>query len=66
VAELNVGSRPPTPAYILDSPRFLVGTVEQIVEDLEERRERYGISYVTVHGEQVETFSPVVERLAGR
>jgi len=50
---------------ILASPRFLIGTIDQIVADLQERRERYGISYITVFGEHVDTFSPVVARLAG-
>lgn len=51
--------------HILGSPHILIGSVEQIVEDLQARRERYGISYVTVAGEDVDVFSPVVARLAG-
>ena len=50
---------------ILDSPYFLVGSIDQIVEDLQARRERYGISYVSVPTELVDEFSPVVARLAG-
>jgi hypothetical protein len=50
---------------ILASPHALIGTIDQIVEDLQERRERYGISYVTVFAEQIDAFSPVVARLAG-
>jgi alkanesulfonate monooxygenase SsuD/methylene tetrahydromethanopterin reductase-like flavin-dependent oxidoreductase (luciferase family) len=49
---------------ILESPQVLVGTVDQIVEILQERRERYGISYITVFGD-IDAFSPVVARLAG-
>jgi probable F420-dependent oxidoreductase len=51
--------------HILSSPHVLIGTVDQIVEDLQARRERYGISYVTVPGEYIDVFSPVVARLAG-
>jgi probable F420-dependent oxidoreductase len=51
--------------HILASPRFLIGTIDQIVADLQERRERYGITYITVYGEYVDTFSPVVAQLAG-
>lgn len=51
--------------HILASPRFLIGTIDQIVADLQERRERYGITYITVSGEYIDTFSPVVARLAG-
>ena len=53
------------PSDILDMPHFLIGTVEQIAEDIQRRRERYGISYVIVPGEVGESFAPVVERLAG-
>jgi probable F420-dependent oxidoreductase len=51
--------------HILTSPRFLIGPIDQIVADLQERRERYGISYITVFGEYIDTFSPVVAQLAG-
>ena len=52
-------------ADILDMPHFLIGTVDQIAEDIRRRRERYGISYVIVPGDVAEMFAPVVERLAG-
>jgi probable F420-dependent oxidoreductase len=52
-------------ADVLAIPHFLIGTVDEIVEDLLSRRERYGISYVIVRGEAVESFAPVVEKLAG-
>ena len=52
-------------AEVLDIPHFLIGTVDQIVEDLQARRERYGISYTMVPGEVAEAFAPVVARLAG-
>ncbi len=47
-------------------PFGLAGTLDQIVEDLQRRREEYGISYVTVFAEHLEAFAPVVERLCGR
>jgi len=56
---------------ILESPYFLIGTVEQIVEDLQARRERFGISYITLFPgfpgmlNPMVPFSPVVARLAG-
>lgn len=52
-------------AQVLESPHILIGTVDQIVETLQERRERYGISYITLFGD-VEKSSPIVERLAGK
>lgn len=53
------------PKDILAMPHFLIGTVDQVVEDVQARRERYGISYVIVPGEAAESFAPVVARLAG-
>jgi probable F420-dependent oxidoreductase len=52
-------------ADVLAIPHFLIGTVDEIVEDLQARRDRFGISYVIVPGEVVESFAPVVERLSG-
>ncbi len=52
-------------ADVLETPHFLVGTVDEVVEALRARRERYGISYVILPGEVAESFSPVVERLTG-
>jgi probable F420-dependent oxidoreductase len=49
---------------ILDMPHALFGTLDEIVEQVETWRERFGISYVTVVEETMET--PVVERLRGR
>jgi alkanesulfonate monooxygenase SsuD/methylene tetrahydromethanopterin reductase-like flavin-dependent oxidoreductase (luciferase family) len=48
------------------SPHVLAGTVDQIVEEILARRERYGFSYVQVMEQQMDAFAPVVERLAGR
>jgi probable F420-dependent oxidoreductase len=53
------------PSEILQTPHFLIGTVEQIVEDLQARRERFGISYVVVPDEAAVSLAPVVERLTG-
>jgi probable F420-dependent oxidoreductase len=55
-----------TPELILESPNALLGSVEQIVETLQMRRERYFISYVAVLEEDMETLAPVVARLSGK
>jgi probable F420-dependent oxidoreductase len=47
------------------SPVALIGTVEQIIERLIERRQRFGFSYVVVHEAEMEAFAPVVAALAG-
>jgi len=54
------------PAEQVDgSPIALVGTVEQRIERLLERRERFGFSYIVVHEAEMEAFAPVVAALAG-
>ena len=53
------------PEDILASPHVLVGSVERIVETLQERREQLGVSYITVSGGFIDDFAPVVARLAG-
>ncbi len=50
---------------VLASPHCLIGSMEQICEDLLYRRERYGISYITVLRDHVDAFAPVVARLTG-
>jgi len=44
----------------------LTGTVDEMVEGLQRRRETLGISYIAVGDEMMEGLAPVVERLAGR
>jgi probable F420-dependent oxidoreductase len=51
---------------MLASPYVLVGTVDQMVDDLRARRDRWGISYVMTHEPYMDALAPVVARLAGR
>jgi probable F420-dependent oxidoreductase len=51
---------------LLDHPNVLIGSLDAVVERLHERRERYGVNYVSFQQAEVETFAPVVDRLAGR
>jgi probable F420-dependent oxidoreductase len=55
---------PLTPDDILDSPYVLVGTVNQLVEDLQARRQRWGISYYVTFEPYMEALAPVIARLA--
>ena len=50
---------------IRESPFALIGSVDQIVDDLIARREEFGFSYVIVGGDEADSFAPVVDRLAG-
>jgi hypothetical protein len=45
---------------------MLIGTTEQMVEALLQRRERYGMSSIAVIEAGIETFAPVVARLTGK
>ncbi len=55
------------PDQIADSPLLLAGTVDQIVETLTERRERWGFNYVVVQpGDDPNAFAPVVAALTGK
>ena len=49
----------------LASPLAMVGNPSQIAEDLRQRRERFGFSYIVVGQDQYEDFAPVVAELAG-
>ena len=55
-----------TPERLLQNPYLLIGSVEQIIEDIQVKRSRFGISYFVVFDEHMEAFAPVVERLASR
>lgn len=54
------------PQDVLEMPHFLVGTVDQIVEDLESRRQRFGVSHIVMPDDAADDLAPVVERLAGK
>jgi probable F420-dependent oxidoreductase len=54
-----------TSEQVLDNVHILVGTVDQIVADLQRRRAQFGISYLTVDERYMDVFAPVVARLAG-
>ncbi|AJC53948.1 LLM class F420-dependent oxidoreductase [Streptomyces sp. 769] len=49
----------------LEVPTLLIGTPAQMADQLRERRERYGFSYITVLDPFLEAFAPVVEELKG-
>lgn len=53
------------PAMVERSPFALIGSPGSIADDLRERRERFGFSYVIVGGEEIDSFAPVVAELTG-
>ncbi len=47
------------------TPHALVGSVEHICDQLIERRERWGISYLGLSADQLDAFAPVIAKVAG-
>ena len=54
-----------SPEDARDVPIALAGTVDEIAEVLQKRREEYGFSYVVVHEPEMDEFAGVVAKLAG-
>ena len=50
---------------IAESPFALVGPPSKIIDDLRERRDRWGFSYVIVGQNDIDPFAPVVAALTG-
>jgi probable F420-dependent oxidoreductase len=65
VAEKVAGGMGMEAATLLASPHTLVGSAEQVADELVEQRERWQGSYVTVQSDALESFAPVVAALAG-
>jgi probable F420-dependent oxidoreductase len=51
---------------VLDMPSMFIGTPDQIIETMQERRERFGFSYYVFSDTEMETATPIVEALTGR
>ena len=51
---------------ILEAPYAIIGTADHLVEALQKRRERWGISYYVTFEPYMDAFAPVVARLTGR
>ena len=51
---------------INNSPFALIGSVEEFIEQLLERRERWGLSYTIVNAENIDECAPIVAALRGK
>jgi hypothetical protein len=65
LAEMMAGSFGVSPAEALETPVVLAGTLEEMIDDLYARRERWDMSYVVVGVDVMEQFAPAVAKLAG-
>jgi probable F420-dependent oxidoreductase len=51
---------------VLQSPHALIGSVDDIVADLQQRREQYGFSHIVISDDKIDEFAPIVEQLTGK
>jgi len=65
LAEMMAGAFEVSPDEALETPVVLAGTIEQMINDLLARRERWNMSYVVVGVDVMEQFAPAVAKLAG-
>ena len=54
-----------SPDDVGDIPLVMIGTEDQIVEQLQKRREELGFNDIVVQGDVMEAFAPIVARLTG-
>jgi probable F420-dependent oxidoreductase len=59
------GWGPDAAEVVLDMPTMLLGPLERVTEQAHALRDHFGITYLVVSDRDLETFAPVVERLAG-
>ena len=64
--ELQKTWKPLSVAEILDAPFVLIGTVDEMVDALQARRDRWGISYVVTFEQYLDALAPVVARLGAK
>ena len=55
-----------TTEELLSFPHALIGSIDYICEELEKRRELYGINYISFSDNSAESAIPIVERLHGK
>lgn len=65
VRELIAGSTGMSQDQIVGSPLFLVGSAAEIIDNLEQRREQTGISYVVLQGGDIEALERFAEHVMG-
>jgi probable F420-dependent oxidoreductase len=54
-----------TPEEFDEIPLAMIGTVDEICDQLQRRREELGFNYIVVQDPAIDAFAPVVARLAG-
>jgi probable F420-dependent oxidoreductase len=54
------------PEVVLQAPYFQIGSLSQIKEDLQQLRDRWGISYIAFQADATAAMAPLVADLAGK
>lgn len=55
-----------TPEQVLRTPSAVIGTIDEICDELEARRDAWGVSYYVFQADAIDSMAPVVERMRGR
>ena len=55
-----------SPDEILNHPHCLIGQSSEIIEQIQQRRDQYGINYITFGGAIIDEVAPIVEALNGK
>jgi probable F420-dependent oxidoreductase len=54
-----------SPDQLAEHPHALIGSLDEVCEKLQKRRDQLGVSYINVAQRNIDDFAPVVARLAG-
>ena len=54
------------PEVVLQAPYFQIGSIEQIIENMNMLRDRWGITYIAFQQDATAAMAPVVAALAGK
>ncbi len=52
-------------ADVLSSPYILIGSIDEIVDMIEQRRDQLGLTYYVIFDPDIDNFAPIVARLKG-
>jgi hypothetical protein len=52
-----------TPADVLAAPYALIGTVDDIIEELDRHRERWGFTSYVIRADAIDIVAPLIEQL---
>jgi len=63
-AEATASAMGVTREWVLATPMILIGTMDEICDDIVAKNQRYGITYWIFQGPQMEQLAPIVSRLS--